>query len=94
MPFVPYRDRLPGMAAISIHELHEHTDLWVRKAAEEPIILTDGGEAVAKIVSVLPSPKENPFLTRKLLPGFAELQAKLSAGADSAQIISEMRDER
>jgi antitoxin (DNA-binding transcriptional repressor) of toxin-antitoxin stability system len=82
------------MAAISIRELHEHTDLWVRKASEEPVILTDGGQAVAKIVPVLPPQKGNPFLTRKLLPGFAELQAKLSGGAESTLIISEMRDGR
>ena len=83
------------MTAISIHELHENTDLWVRKATEqEPIMLTDNGQAVAKIVPVPVVNAENPFLTRKLLPGFAELQAKLSGGTDSAQIISEMRDGR
>jgi antitoxin (DNA-binding transcriptional repressor) of toxin-antitoxin stability system len=82
------------MAAISIDELHEHTDLWVRRAAEEPVILTDGGQAVAKIVPVAAPPKDNPFLTRQLLPGFAELQAKLAGGSDSTQIISEMRDGR
>ena len=82
------------MAAISIRELHEHTDLWVRKAAQEPVILTDEGYAVAKIVPVSAPQKGNPFLTRKLLPGFAELQAKLSGGTDSTQIISAMRDGR
>ena len=83
------------MTAISIHELHENTDLWVRKATEqEPIVLTDKGQAVAKIVPVPVASAENPFLTRKLLPGFAELQAKLSGGTDSTQIISEMREGR
>ena len=83
------------MPAISIHELHENTDLWVRKATEqEPIVLTDKGQAVAKIVPVPVANAENPFLTRKLLPGFAELQAKLSGGTDSTQIISEMREGR
>ena len=39
------------MTAISIHELHENTALWVSKATEqEPIVLTDKGLAVAKIV--------------------------------------------
>ena len=37
---------------------------------------------------------ENPSLTRKLLPGFAELQGKLYGGTDSTQIISDMRDGR
>jgi len=83
------------MTAISIHELHEHTDLWVRKATEqEPIVLTDNGRPVAKIVPVHTEPEPNPFLTRKLLPGFAELQGKLHGGTDSTQIVSEMRDGR
>jgi len=83
------------MTAISISELHEHTALWVRKATEqEPIVLTDNGRVVAKIVPVPVAKVANPFLNRKLLPGFAELQAKLSGGTDSTQIISEMRDGR
>lgn len=83
------------MTAISIHELHEHTDLWVRKATEaEPIVVTDQGRAVARIVPFPASIETNPFLTRKLLPGFAELQSKLYGGIDSTDIISEMRDGR
>ena len=83
------------MTAISISELHEHTDLWVRKATEqEPIVLTDQGKAVAKIVPLRAEKAENPFLNRKLLPGFAALQSKLHGGTDSTQIISEMRDGR
>lgn len=86
--------KLVRMTAISISELHQNTDLWVRKATEqEPIVLTDKGQAVAKIVPVA-AKVENPFFTRKLLPGFAELQARLSGGTDSTQIISEMRDGR
>ena len=39
------------MTAISISELHENTALWVSKATEqEPIVLTDKGQPVAKIV--------------------------------------------
>ena len=57
------------MTAISIHELHANTDLWVRKATEqEPIVLTDQGRAVAQIVPLPAANAENPFLTRKLLP--------------------------
>jgi antitoxin (DNA-binding transcriptional repressor) of toxin-antitoxin stability system len=83
------------VTAISIHELHENTDLWVRKATEqEPIVLTDKGRAVAKIVPVPAANAGNPFLTRKLLPGFAELQSRLSGGTDSTRIVSEMRDGR
>ena len=68
------------MTAISIHELQENTDLWVRKATEqEPIPMANA---------------ENPFLRRRLLPGFVELQAKLSGGTGSTQVISEMREGR
>ena len=83
------------MTAISISELHEHTALWVSKATEqEPIVLTDKGQPVAKIVPLPVAKAENPFLTRKLLPGFAALQGNLSGGTDSTQIVSEMRDGR
>lgn len=84
------------MTAISIRELHEHTDLWVRKAAaREDVLITDNGHAVAKIVPVPTEAKaSNPFLTRKVLPGFANLQASLSGGTDSTKTVSEMRDER
>ncbi len=83
------------MAAISISELHEHTDLWVRKATEqEPIVLTDKGLAVAKIVPLPVAKKRIRFLNRKLLPGFAALQSTLHGGTDSTEIISEMRDGR
>ena len=95
MPDAYRRGRLIRMPAISIRELHENTDAWVRKATEqEPVVLTDDGQAVAKIVPVTVAKLENPLVTRKLLPGFAELQAKLSGGTDSTQIISEMRDGR
>jgi len=52
-------------------------------------VLTDKGQAVAKIVPLPVAKAENPFLPRKLLPGFAELQGKLYGGADSTQIIPE-----
>lgn len=84
------------MAAISIHELHEQTDLWVRKAAaREDVLITDNGHAVAKIVPVpAEAPMSNPFLSRRVLPGFAELQTGLSGGTDSSKAIEESRDER
>jgi antitoxin (DNA-binding transcriptional repressor) of toxin-antitoxin stability system len=83
------------MTAISIQELHEHTDLWVRKATEqEPIVVTDKGRAVAKIVPAPITSEHTPFRARNLLPGFAELQSKLRGGTDSTEIISEMRDDR
>ena len=83
------------MTAISIRELHEHTDLWVHRATEEePIVVKDNGRPIARIVAIPAPPEENPFLTRQLLPGFAQLQSSLSGGTDSTEIISEMRDGR
>ena len=82
------------MTAISIHELHEHTALWVRKAAEqESILVTDQGRAVAKLVPFPIAKEGNPFLTRKLLPGYEAVMHKRYSGKDSAEIISEMREE-
>ncbi len=85
------------MTIISIKELHARTGEWVRKAAESgEITVTDRGLPVAKLTSLpagqLPRPTINPFLHRKLLPGFAQLQKSLVGGTDSVQIISEDRD--
>ena len=82
------------MTAISIHQLHEETSLWVKAAEQEPIIVTDEGKAVAKIVPFAAPKSGSPFATRKLLPGFAELQAGMSGGIDSTEIVSDMRDGR
>ena len=95
---MPRRQRcgtLVHVTAISIHELHENTALWASTATEqEPIVLTDNGRAVAKIVP-LPVPKvENPFLTRNLLPGYEAIMHKRYGGQDCTEIISDMRDGR
>lgn len=85
------------MQTITIKELHEHTGEWVRKAADHgEITVTDEGMPVALISALAPrtQPRENPFLNRKLLPGFAEFQKRLVGGTDSTQIISEDRDGR
>ena len=85
------------MQTITIEELHTHTSEWINKAAEhDEITVTDGGKAVAIIRTLVPQFKTrpNPFLNRKLLPGFAELQKRLVGGTDSTQIISEDRDGR
>lgn len=83
------------MTAISIRELHENTAHWVSKATEkEPIVVTENGQPVAKIVPVPVAKAENPFLTRKLLPGYKAIMHKRYGGQDSTEIISEMRDGR
>ncbi|MEO6787041.1 MAG: hypothetical protein ABI318_12985 [Chthoniobacteraceae bacterium] len=49
---------------------------------------------MAKIVPLPVAKKENPFLTRKLLPGYEAIMHKRYAGQDSTEIISDMRDGR
>ena len=84
-----------GMTVFSIHELHENTALWVSMATEqELIVLTDKGQAAAKIVPLPIAKAENPFLTRKLLPGYEAIMHKRYGGQDSTEIISDMRDGR
>lgn len=87
------------MTTITIKQLHERTGEWVRKAAEsEEITVTDRGTPVARLTPLAAAEpvrrQPNPWLQRKLLPGFAELQKRLAGGMDSTQIISEMRDGR
>ena len=84
---------LARMTAISIHELHENTDLWVRKATElEPIVVTDEGRAVAKIVPIPVARETHPFRTRKLVPGYEAIMHKRYAGPDCTEAVSDMRD--
>ncbi len=86
------------MATITLSELHEHTTEWLYGADEhQEIIVMDKGRPLARIhpmASPAQIPVANPFLNRKFLPGFVELQARLVGGTDTTQIISEDRDGR
>lgn len=79
------------MKTVSIRELHTRTGHYVRRAATEPIAVTDRGEVVARLL-----PKSEPtgvtFANRKLRPGFKRLQSLSFAGVDSGTMISEDRD--
>jgi hypothetical protein len=57
-------------------------------------VRTENGIAVASIVPLPALKAENPFLMRKLMPGFAELRARRSGSTDRNQIISQMHDGR
>ena len=78
---------------ISIHELHEETDQWVRQAAEYgEILVTDSGKSVAKLVPLDVSPKRPSFKNWQPSPEFAAIMHRPVGGTDSTQIISEDRD--
>ena len=89
---LPKRSQPPGMSSITIRELHEHTEDWVRK--EEAVRILDQGEVVAILTPVPCKPKGNPFRNRRLLPGYAAIMHKSYGGTDSTEIVSEMRDGR
>lgn len=83
------------MKTISLRELHESTGAWVREAVRiGALVITDRGKPVARLEAVTANLQINPFLTRKLRPGYSKLRGKLSGGAESTQIVSEDRDSR
>lgn len=83
------------MKSISLRELHESTGAWVREAVRiGTLIITDRGKPIARLEAVTADLQINPFLTRKLRPGYAKLRGKLGGGPDSTQIVSEDRDAR
>jgi prevent-host-death family protein len=88
-----FLEHVANVTAISLEELHARTAHWVRQAtAEEPIVLTDNGEPVARIVPK-PAPKPSrPFAARKLLPQYEAIMHHRFGGKDSTEIVSEMRD--
>jgi antitoxin (DNA-binding transcriptional repressor) of toxin-antitoxin stability system len=85
------------MKTISIRELHEKTGQWVRLARRHgEIVVTDRGEAVARLTPEMPR-QEVPYFARRVLsPAFRKLAAsgKLSLGTDSTTAISEEREDR
>ena len=82
-----------GMKTISIHELHEETDQWVRQAAQYgEILVTDSGKSVAKLVPLNESPKRSSFKNWQPSPEFAAIMHRPVGGTDSTQLISEDRN--
>ena len=81
------------MKTISLRELHNNTGAWVRKSAElGGIAITDRGTIIARIEPAGGPDASNPFLTRKLRPGYAKLRGKLGRGTDSTRLVSDDRD--
>jgi prevent-host-death family protein len=83
------------MKTISIRELHERTGAWVRKAAEVgSITVTERGRPVVRLEAVEGRGRKNPFLARKLRPGYKRLMGKLGGGTDSVTIVAQDREPR
>jgi antitoxin (DNA-binding transcriptional repressor) of toxin-antitoxin stability system len=83
------------MKTISIRELHERTDAWIRKAVEiGTITVTEHGKPLVRLEAVPDARPTNPFLARRLRPGYARLRGKLGGGTDSTTILSEERGGR
>ncbi len=76
------------MKTISIRELHTRTGHYVRRAATEPITVTDRGETVAVIQPATPAQ-----LVGKPFPKRDRLTMPIT-GLDSTAMISEDRDGR
>ena len=83
------------MKTISIRELHERTGAWVRKAAAlGSITVTERGRPIVRLEAVEGRVRENPFLARKLRPGYKRLMGKLTGGTDSVTLLSAGREGR
>jgi prevent-host-death family protein len=83
------------MTTISIRELHQRTGAWVRKAAElGSITVTERGRPIARLEAVEERSRRNPFLSRKLRPGYKKLMGTLTRGTDTVAIVSEDRGSR
>jgi hypothetical protein len=65
----------------------------VRRAAIEPITVTDGGAAVA-IMQPAPTLTRITFAPRRLRPGFRKLQSEPMLDVDSGPIIADDRSAR
>ncbi len=86
------------MKTISLRELHNETGKWVRRVnAEEEIIVTDRGHAIASLVPIKTQPKKKyTWENRPLVPGYAAAMkaGKLKSTTDSSIGISEDRTSR
>ena len=67
----------------------------MRRAAElGSITVTERGRPVARLEAIEERPRQNPFLRRKLRPGYKRLMGTLSGGTDTVTIVSEDREGR
>jgi antitoxin (DNA-binding transcriptional repressor) of toxin-antitoxin stability system len=75
------------MKEISIQELHQDTNQWVKLAArKERIIIMDGGQPVAALIAFEPS-----TLSKRLPNREEKINQRSLIQTDSADYIAEMR---
>ncbi len=91
---------LPAVTTISVEELQAHTSEWVHHIG--PVHIVENGQVIARLVPEI-SPKstsktdpavDNPFLRRKLRPGYAAIMHKTYGGKSVDEHLSEDRDGR
>ena len=82
------------MKTITLQDLHQKTEEWVRWATQHgQIVVTDQGTAIAAIQPLRPSVGHNPFANRRLVPAYEAIMNRLSGGTDSTEIVSEEREQ-
>jgi antitoxin (DNA-binding transcriptional repressor) of toxin-antitoxin stability system len=82
------------MKTITIRELHEATGLWVRRAAEGEVHVTERGRLIAKIVPAKPALAKVFFANPRYTRAYLAQRKNLQGGTNSTQIISEERDSK
>lgn len=83
------------MTTISLKELHDRTGHWLRQVSGTgEIVITERGRPIARLVAPSKASSANPFLERKLVPGFDAIRDRPLGGPDSNDIISEGREDR
>jgi len=81
------------MKTISIIELHDKTDYWLRRVGMvQEIVATERGRPVARLLPPAKVQTGNPFQKRKLLPCVAALINRPLYGRKSKEIVSDTRD--
>jgi antitoxin (DNA-binding transcriptional repressor) of toxin-antitoxin stability system len=77
-----------GMKQITIEQLHQETEHWVRQAATNGgIMVTDHGQPVAALTQPVSAPRAQ-WLQQRL----AALKSMPALAVDSADVISEDRN--
>jgi prevent-host-death family protein len=87
------------MKSISIRELHARTGKWVRQVADHgQVVITDNGQAVARMVPEVKESKAPYFSQRRFINRKMKLwieSGKLGrGGTDATAGISEDREDR